>query len=67
MLKRRGDDRKFLARVLAVGTECDIAMLTVDDDAFWEGVEPIELGELPALQESVFVVGYPIGGDTVRK
>lgn len=34
-VKRRGDDRKFLARVLAVGTECDIALLTVDDDAFW--------------------------------
>ena len=27
-VKKRGDDRKFLARVLAVGTECDIALLT---------------------------------------
>jgi hypothetical protein len=27
-VKRRGDDRKFLAEVLAVGTECDIALLT---------------------------------------
>ena len=34
-VKRRGDDRKFLAKVLAVGTECDIALLTVEDDAFW--------------------------------
>ena len=27
-VKRRADDRKFLARVLAIGTECDIALLT---------------------------------------
>lgn len=45
---------------------CDVAaMLTVDDDEFWEGVSPVEFGELPALQDAVTVVGYPIGGDTI--
>ncbi|XP_004298924.1 PREDICTED: protease Do-like 9 [Fragaria vesca subsp. vesca] len=64
-LKKRGSDTKYLATVLAIGTECDIAMLTVDDDEFWEGVSPVEFGELPALQDAVTVVGYPIGGDTI--
>ncbi|KAL4633935.1 hypothetical protein ACB092_04G159700 [Castanea dentata] len=64
-LKKRGSDTKFLATVLAIGTECDIAMLTVDDDDFWEGVSPVEFGDLPALQDAVTVVGYPIGGDTI--
>ncbi|XP_050223550.1 protease Do-like 9 [Mercurialis annua] len=64
-LKKRGSDTKYLATVLAIGTECDIAMLTVDGDEFWEGVSAIEFGELPALQDSVTVVGYPIGGDTI--
>uniref|UniRef100_A0A7N0V3P7 Protease Do-like PDZ domain-containing protein n=1 Tax=Kalanchoe fedtschenkoi TaxID=63787 RepID=A0A7N0V3P7_KALFE len=64
-LKKRGSDTKYLATVLAVGTECDIAMLTVEDDEFWEGVMPVEFGELPALQDAVTVVGYPIGGDTI--
>ena len=27
-MKKRGDDRKWLARVLAIGTECDVALLT---------------------------------------
>lgn len=27
-VKRRGDDQKFLARVLALGVDCDIALLT---------------------------------------
>ncbi|XVF54161.1 hypothetical protein PTKIN_Ptkin05aG0158700 [Pterospermum kingtungense] len=64
-VKKRGSDTKHLATVLAIGTECDIAMLTVDDDEFWEGVSPVEFGELPALQDAVTVVGYPIGGDTI--
>ncbi|KAK6924882.1 Protease Do-like, PDZ domain [Dillenia turbinata] len=64
-VKKRGSDTKYLATVLAIGNECDIAMLTVDDDEFWEGVSPVEFGELPALQDAVTVVGYPIGGDTI--
>ncbi|KAF6260729.1 trypsin-like cysteine/serine peptidase domain-containing protein [Scenedesmus sp. NREL 46B-D3] len=64
-VKRRGDDQKFLARVLAIGVDCDMALLTVDDEAFWQGVRPLEFGPLPRLQDSVAVVGYPIGGDTI--
>ncbi|XP_048535912.1 protease Do-like 9 isoform X2 [Triticum urartu] len=64
-LKKRGSDTKYLATVLAIGTECDIALLTVSDDEFWEGVTPVEFGSLPALQDAVTVVGYPIGGDTI--
>ncbi|CAN6164474.1 unnamed protein product [Urochloa humidicola] len=64
-LKKRGSDTKYLATVLAIGTECDIAMLTVEDDEFWKGVSPLEFGSLPALQDAVTVVGYPIGGDTI--
>ncbi|CAJ1943922.1 unnamed protein product [Sphenostylis stenocarpa] len=64
-LKKRGSDTKYVATVLAIGTECDIAMLTVDDDEFWQGMSPVEFGELPALQDAVTVVGYPIGGDTI--
>lgn len=64
-LKKRGSDTKYLATVLAIGTECDIALLTVDGDEFWEGVSPVEFGDLPALQDAVTVVGYPIGGDTI--
>ncbi|XP_073117928.1 protease Do-like 9 isoform X2 [Elaeis guineensis] len=64
-LKKRGSDTKYVATVLAIGTECDIAMLTVSDDEFWAGVSPVEFGSLPALQDAVTVVGYPIGGDTI--
>lgn len=64
-VKRRGDDTKYLARVLTIGNDCDIALVTVDDDSFWKDVKPIPLADLPDLQDPVTVVGYPIGGDTM--
>ncbi|KAF4349303.1 hypothetical protein F8388_007117 [Cannabis sativa] len=64
-VKRRGDDTKYVARVLARGVDCDIALLSVDSKEFWEGAEPLELGRLPHLQDAVTVVGYPLGGDTI--
>lgn len=53
-------------QVLAIGTECDVALLTVQDPLFWKDLIPLELsGELPELQESVAVVGYPVGGESL--
>ena len=104
-VRRRGSDTKYVAAVLAVGTECDIgklplsqhgillylrqpscllqtrrftylqmlqsprcaalsvdmsctaAMLTVEDEAFWEGLAPVIFGQLPRLQDQVTVIG----------
>lgn len=61
-LKKRGSDKKYVAKVLAIGVECDLALLTVDDDEFFDGVDPVRFGVLPRLQDSVTVVGYPVGG-----
>ncbi|XP_073052118.1 protease Do-like 2, chloroplastic [Primulina eburnea] len=64
-VKRRGDDTKYVAKVLARGLECDIALISVESKEFWEGSEPLHFGRLPNLQDSVTVVGYPLGGDTI--
>ncbi|XP_048596217.1 protease Do-like 2, chloroplastic isoform X2 [Brassica napus] len=64
-VKRRGDDRKYVAKVLVRGVDCDIALLSVESEDFWKGAEPLRLGHLPRLQDSVTVVGYPLGGDTI--
>lgn len=64
-VKRRGDDTKYVAKVLARGVDCDIALLSVESEEFWKGAEPLQLGSLPHLQEAVTVVGYPLGGDTI--
>jgi hypothetical protein len=37
----------------------------VEDDEFWEGLVPLEIGGIPRLQDEVTVVGYPTGGDNM--
>ncbi|KAJ4768206.1 protease Do-like protein [Rhynchospora pubera] len=64
-VKKRGDDTKYVAKVLAIGIECDMALLSVENEKFWKGTEPLSFGRLPSLQDSVTVVGYPLGGDTI--
>jgi len=64
-VSRAGDPRKFLAQRLKTSHECDLATLAVDDKSFWAGVEPLQFGPVPALQEEVQVVGYPEGGEGV--
>ena len=65
-LKRRGDDERFQAKVIAVGSDCDCALLQVEDTSFWHDIVPLELAStLPELQQSLCVLGYPIGGDSL--
>ncbi|KAL6070702.1 Protease Do-like 10, mitochondrial [Balamuthia mandrillaris] len=65
MIRRHGDARKYAAQVVAVGHECDLALLTVQEDSFWDGLKPLQFGGVPHLQEAVTVVGYPTGGDNI--
>ena len=64
-LKKRGSDVKYVAKVLAIGVECDLALLTVEDDDFFEGIAPVQFGPLPHLSAPVSVIGYPIGGGAI--
>lgn len=41
------------------------AILTVNDDEFWQGVKPVEFGDMPAPGEKITVTGYPHGADYV--
>ena len=37
----------------------------MNDDSFWEDLEPLEMGGVPQLEEDVVVMGYPTGGDNI--
>jgi hypothetical protein len=41
---------------------CVFSFYVQDDDAFWENLNPLALADVPHLQDSVVVVGYPVGG-----
>lgn len=65
LVRKHGSPTKYRAEVQAVGHECDLAILVVESPEFWEGMNFLELGDIPFLQEAVAVVGYPQGGDNI--
>jgi len=57
---------KYVARVMAIAHDCDLALLEVSDSRCFEDVEPVKLfgpKELLDVQSRVQVIGFPIGGD----
>lgn len=65
MVRKHGSPIKYRAYVEAVGHECDLALLRVEEPSFWDSMYPLEFGDIPQLQEQVAVVGYPQGGDNI--
>ncbi|MFI2812062.1 S1C family serine protease [Microbulbifer sp. JSM ZJ756] len=64
-VQRHGDAQKFRAHVEFVSHDADLALLRVEDESFFDTTRPLDLGELPDLQEEVSVYGYPIGGKSL--
>jgi S1-C subfamily serine protease len=62
-VRRESSQKKYIAKVETVGNDCDLAILRVEDPEFFKGVSPLEIGELPNLQDKVTVIGFPMGGD----
>ncbi len=62
-VRRYGLSRKHVAQVEAAGHACDLALLAVEDESFFSGVTPAEVGGLPHLGDAVSVCGYPVGGE----
>lgn len=65
IVRLHGQSQKYPAKVIAVSHEADLALLTVDDLAFFEGVKPLKLGTLPEVEQDVVVCGFPEGGDSL--
>ena len=62
-VEREGDPKIYPAHVAFIGHDCDLAVLTVDDPAFFKNMLPLSFDKIPELESSVTVYGYPIGGD----
>jgi S1-C subfamily serine protease len=65
IVRRYQDPRPYVAEVEYVGHDCDLAVLTVQDDRFFDNLEPLELGELPKVRSAVVTYGYPAGGEEI--
>jgi len=61
-VKRADRSKWYEARVKFAGHDCDLAVLGVDDEEFWQDMQPLDIGSTPAIQSTVAAIGYPIGG-----
>ncbi len=64
-VKKANDPKKYIAMVQSIGHQCDLALLIVKDKSFFDGTEPLALGELPSLRDSVSAYGFPKGGNEI--
>jgi S1-C subfamily serine protease len=64
-LKKQNQARRYPAQVLFVGHDCDLALLTVPDPAFFADTEPLAFGGLPRPNSTVQTCGFPMGGRQV--
>lgn len=62
-VEKENDPKKYIATVEHAAHDCDLAILKVDDPAFFSGTYPLALGGIPEIESTVSVFGYPIGGD----
>lgn len=60
---KNGDVKKYVAKVEHVSHDEELAVLTVDDPAFFDDTTPVAWGGLPVRQDRVHVYGFPIGGN----
>jgi len=65
LVKKRHVADPFIARIEAIGDDCDLAVLRVDDPAFMKGMTPLKLGGLPKTLARVTTYGFPLGGEEV--
>ncbi len=62
-VEKENDPKKYIATVEHIAHDCDLALLKVEDPAFFKGTKPLALGGIPELESTVSVFGYPIGGE----
>jgi len=65
MVRLHGQSEKHQAKLIAISHDADLALLGVEDPAFFKGVKPLKFGSLPEIEQEVIVCGFPEGGDTL--
>jgi S1-C subfamily serine protease len=65
IVRKYQDPHPYVAEVEYIGHDCDLAVLTVKDEQFFDKLEPLELGDLPKVRSAVVTYGYPAGGEEI--
>ncbi|MBN2211046.1 MAG: serine protease, partial [Sedimentisphaerales bacterium] len=64
-IKKQNLAQRYIARIVHVGHDCDLALLEVTDPTFYNDMQPLEIGDIPLVNSTVLTVGFPMGGQDV--
>lgn len=65
-IKKYGCAVKYKGSVRYIAHDCDLALLTVEEEEFWDDVIPLKLSNvIPVMLDKVYVIGYPSGGNNI--
>jgi len=67
LVNKLSSPNPFLADVVAIAHDSDLALLKVRDHDFYKNLAPLKLGGVPDLQSRVRAYGYPIGGHELSR
>lgn len=65
IVRKYQDPRPYLAKVEFAAHDCDLAILKVEDESFFDDLPALEFGELPKVRSQVVTYGYPAGGEEI--
>jgi S1-C subfamily serine protease len=65
IVKKENIAKKYPASVEFVGHDCDLAVLKIYDQSFFDGTEPLDFGQLPKVNSTVSTYGFPSGGEHI--
>lgn len=64
-VKKTKDSKRYTASIAFIAPEYDLAVLQVDDPAFFNKSKPLTIGDLPDVGNKVTVYGFPTGGNDI--
>jgi S1-C subfamily serine protease len=65
LVRKYHDPQRYFATVEFVAHDVDLAILKVDDPRFYQGMKPLQFGELPEVRSQVVTYGFPAGGQQI--
>ena len=65
ILQKYNDPQKYTASIEHIGHDCDLAVLKVHDESFFEGTTEFNFTGVPQINDTVYAYGYPVGGEKV--
>lgn len=57
-----GDATPHEAHIVAIGHDCDLAIVEPVEKKLLDGLIPLHIGDMPKIGDSVTTLGYPVGG-----